>query len=79
MARCTTFPPISTKRGIGGPVHGLLTGNRDERDRRIVIEQAPRFGIVGKEQTITFHVDDTTGGNGQPRRRHGPRRQWRAA
>ena len=58
-------------------MHGLLTGDRNERDRRIVIEAAPRFGIVGKEQTIKFRVEDTAGGNG-PVGRDGARRQWRA-
>ncbi len=59
------IPEQLTKLGFNAPVHGLLTGQRDERDRRIVIESAPRFGIVGKEQTIKFRVDDTAGGNGQ--------------
>ncbi|MBL8893201.1 MAG: hypothetical protein JNJ53_01290 [Rhizobiales bacterium] len=59
------IPEQLDKLGFNAPVHGLLTGQRDERDRRIVIESAPRFGIVGKEQTIKFRVDDTAGGNGQ--------------
>lgn len=59
------IPEQVGKLGFNAPVHGLLTGQRDERDRRIVIESAPRFGIVGKEQTIKFRVDDTAGGDGQ--------------
>jgi len=57
-------PPDATKSGINGPVHGLLTGSKTERDRRVVIEQAPRFGIVGNAQILRFRVDDVGGGGG---------------
>ena len=33
-------------------------GRKDERDRRIAISAAPRFGIVGQTQTITYRLDD---------------------
>ena len=33
------------------PLHALVTGRPDERDRRIALTEAPRFGIVGKDQT----------------------------
>ncbi len=36
----------------------LITGRKDERDRRIAISAAPRFGIVGQAQTITYRLDD---------------------
>ena len=42
----------------GAPFHVLLSGHDDERDRRIVIDNAPRFGIVGEEQIIRFRVLD---------------------
>ena len=35
---------------LKAPVHLLLTGGKDERDRRIVVEQAPAYGIV--DQTV---------------------------
>ena len=54
-------PADLTKSNIGGPVHGLLTGSKTESDRKVVIDKAPRFGIVGKEQVITFHVEETNG------------------
>ena len=44
--------------GFTAPVHGLITGHKDERDRRVVLVTAPRFGIVGQTQTITFRVED---------------------
>ncbi|WP_342641238.1 hypothetical protein [Rhodoligotrophos ferricapiens] len=52
-------PQNVATQGYNGPVHALITGNRDERDRRIVIEQAPRFGIVGERQIIKFRVEQT--------------------
>ena len=58
-------PNDVSKSGINGPVQTLLTGSKKERDRRVVIDQAPRFGIVGKSQTLQFHVEDI-GGDGSP-------------
>ena len=49
-----------------GPVHTLLTGDRDEADRRLVVVQAPAFGLVGRQITTTIRVDDlpVRGGSG---------------
>jgi hypothetical protein len=44
--------------GFGAPVHALITGTNTERDRRVVLVAAPRFGIVGQSQTISFKVED---------------------
>ena len=41
-----------------GPLHVLLTGAPDERDRRLALEQAPGYGIVGDEVTLTVRVID---------------------
>ncbi|WP_020173633.1 membrane protein [Methyloferula stellata] len=51
--------------GIKAPLHALITGHEGERDRRIELLDAPRFGIVGKDQTIELRVDDT-GSKGEP-------------
>lgn len=40
------------------PIHGMLTGKRDEIDRKISIVQVPRFGIVGESFSLTLRVDD---------------------
>jgi hypothetical protein len=40
------------------PLHVLLSGHDNERDRRIVIDSAPRFAIVNEGQTIKFRVLD---------------------
>ncbi len=54
-------PQDAAKAGIGGPVHGLITGSKSERDRKVVIDKAPRFGMVGQEQTVSFRVDEVNG------------------
>jgi len=46
----------------GAPVHALIAGKRGERDRLIVLEQSPRFGVVGREVTAKFKVEDPAGG-----------------
>ncbi|MGF7009128.1 hypothetical protein [Aminobacter sp. BE322] len=50
---------------IGAPLHGLITGEEHERDRRIRFESAPRFGIVGKPLDMTYRVIDTGGAAGE--------------
>jgi hypothetical protein len=44
--------------GFNAPVHALITGHKNERDRRVALVTAPRFGIVGQSQTITFRIED---------------------
>ncbi len=43
---------------FAAPFHVLLDGQRGEGDRRIVVKQAPSFGIVGKELALTVQVQD---------------------
>jgi hypothetical protein len=50
--------PASAAWLPGAPLHVLLTGERGERDRRMVIEQAPAYGLVGTAARITFRVED---------------------
>jgi len=45
--------------GFDAPLHVLVTGHEGERNRRIELVEAPRFGIVGKDQTIVARVLDT--------------------
>src|SRR5467141_2775398 len=56
--RVHDIPPNAAALGFQAPVHALITGRKDERDRRIAISAAPRFGIVGQAQTITYRLDD---------------------
>jgi hypothetical protein len=56
--RVHDIPANATALGFQAPLHALITGRKDERDRRIAISAAPRFGIVGQTQTITYRLDD---------------------
>jgi hypothetical protein len=58
------IPESAKTLGFDAPVHGLITGTADERDRRIVLEKAPRFGLVGSEQTVSLTVVDQGQGTG---------------
>ena len=51
-------PASGTEGGPRGPLHVLLTGERQERDRRLVVEQAPSYGIVGSRVTMTVRIED---------------------
>ena len=54
----TTLPPE-----LGGaPLHALIAGKKGERDRLIVVEQSPRFGVVGRQVTAKFRIEDPAGG-----------------
>src|SRR5580692_11184049 len=47
------------------PLHVLLTGQPGEADRRLVIKDAPSFGIVGKDVQLNVRVEDLPdGGSG---------------
>ncbi|TPW32866.1 hypothetical protein [Pararhizobium mangrovi] len=52
------IPSDAGALGFKAPVHALITGHEGETDRRIEVVRAPRFGIVGEEQTIYFRVND---------------------
>src|SRR3954451_19543652 len=56
--RVHDIPANAAGLGFQAPVHALITGQKDERDRRIAVIAAPRFGIVGQPQTITYRLDD---------------------
>jgi len=50
------IPENLSELSINAPVHGLITGRADERDRRIVITSAPRYGVVGEPYEISYEV-----------------------
>jgi hypothetical protein len=51
-------PSDGRLQGIDAPFHALITGQKDEFDRRVEIIKSPRFGIVGQEQAIRFRIAD---------------------
>jgi len=56
--RVHDVPQDSGALGFAAPIHALITGTKNERDRRVALIAAPRFGIVGQSQTITYKVED---------------------
>src|SRR5258708_8882871 len=71
--------PTGTVREIaeqlGAPVHALLSGRPDEGDRRLVVAQAPSFGLAGKELPLTIRVEDLPGA--KPSGKNAPEAQAR--
>ena len=56
--RVHDVPADAAALGFAAPLHALITGHKNEIDRRVVLTQTPRFGIVGQSQTIGFRVED---------------------
>ena len=42
-----------------GPVSVLLSGERNEKDRQIVITNAPSYGLVGQSVDVKYKIEDT--------------------
>lgn len=53
------MPQIETLQDHFGPVHVMLSGEKQERDRRIVVTNAPAFGIVGQSLEVQFKIEDS--------------------
>ncbi len=51
-------PESLESMGLEAPLHLLLSGQEDEVDRRLTVNQAPSFGIVGKTLSLTATVED---------------------
>jgi len=49
---------------FSAPLHALITGHEHEKDRRIRLENAPRFGLVGKPLDMTYRVISSDGETG---------------
>lgn len=56
--RVHDIPADAAALGFAAPLHALITGHANEIDRRVVLTQTPRFGIVNQMQTIGFRVED---------------------
>ncbi len=44
--------------GLSGPLHTLITGAKQGYDRKLTVERAPVFGIVGDSVSVTLRVDE---------------------
>ncbi len=47
--------------GVSAPLHVLVTGRPDERDRQIHLIAAPRFVLVGKDQMVRAEIRERNG------------------
>ncbi len=54
--------PVPAQLGLDAPLHVLLTGQPGEADRRLVVKDAPSFGIVGKEIQLNVRIEDLPNG-----------------
>jgi hypothetical protein len=59
------IPGTVAALGFDAPLHALITGHEGERQRRIELIEAPRYGIVGKDQVIALRVLDSAD-HGEP-------------
>jgi hypothetical protein len=50
--------PPAERLDFSAPLHALITGKPGEADRRLLVKEAPSFGLVGKEVAVTLRVDD---------------------
>ncbi|MBM6592803.1 hypothetical protein [Microvirga pudoricolor] len=55
------IPASAEGLGFTAPLHALITGRPNERDRQIKLLEAPRFGIVGRDQTIRAEIQERGG------------------
>lgn len=53
-------PHDAAEYGLEVPVHHLLAGDPEAGDRRLVISEAPRYGLVGEPVSFTLRVVDDT-------------------
>ena len=51
-------PETLERLGIDAPVHLVLTGRPDERDRRLVVDEVPDYAMVGDELEIALRVEE---------------------
>jgi len=50
------IPDDLAAAGVHWPVHALITGSASDRDRRVVIVEAPKFAIVGETVVVEYRV-----------------------
>lgn len=56
--------PEAPERAFPAPVHALITGRRDDTDRRVVVDSAPSFGLVGDTVSLSLTATDTAAAEG---------------
>ncbi len=43
---------------LPAPLHVLLTGQKDDWDRRLIVRNAPSFAIMGEQVSLTLRIED---------------------
>src|SRR5215475_7095488 len=56
-------PPDMSRLGFDAPVHALIAGSAGEKDTRIEVVSAPRFGLVGSEEFAEIKAERSGPGN----------------
>jgi hypothetical protein len=55
------IPSSLAAANLKAPLQVLVTGHEGERDRRLVLVEAPRFGLIGKDVVFTVKVEEANG------------------
>ena len=55
------LPATAEAIGLKAPLHALITGRGGERDRRLMLIEPPRFGIVGKDVMVRVRLEEQNG------------------
>jgi hypothetical protein len=58
------IPQDNGRLGFDAPLHALIAGSRGEKDTRIQVVSAPRFGLAGTEETAEIRAERSGPGNG---------------
>ena len=56
--RVHDVPADPASLDLNAPLHVLLTGRENERDRRLIVAHAPSYAMVGEPQNLTLRVED---------------------
>ncbi len=57
-------PQDKGRLGFDAPLHALIAGSRGEKDTRIQVLSAPRYGLAGTEATAEIKAERSGPGNG---------------
>jgi len=58
------IPKDDASQNTRAPLNVILTGKRNEFDRRLGIRHVPKYGIVGKAVTLRIRVEDSSSDGG---------------
>jgi uncharacterized membrane protein len=55
--------PSPANLSLKAPLQVLVAGGRNEKDRKLTVQSAARFAIVGQQATMRLRIDDLGGGS----------------